>query len=79
MRPIYGNPLFGRRDPGLFEIWRLWARELGLTFEPYHDLEERKPYTGRRDKDRQPRFYELDNDKYGMDPKTGAIWRRPNT
>ena len=79
MKSITGNPLFGRRDPGLFEIFRLWLRELGGTFEPYRDLEERKSYTGRRDKDCQPRPYELDNDKYGMDPKTGTIWRRPNT
>lgn len=68
------------RDENLFHIWLGWLKDLGGTFEPVRNLEDRKtPASGRRDKDRQPRQYELDNDKYGMDPKTGTIWRRPNT
>ena len=38
-----------------------------------------KPRTGRRDADKKPRFYELDPKKYGMDPRTGSIWRREVT
>ena len=76
---IQGSPLSGRRDPGLFHIWLSWAKDLGLTFEPYRDLSETKEPTGGRDPDKHPRAYALDDKKYGMDPKTGAIWRRPGT
>ena len=65
------------RDPNLFHIWLTWLRELGGTYEPIRDLDEKKPYTGRRLEDKKPRQYELDDKKYGMDPTTGAIWRRP--
>ena len=50
---IQGSPLSGRRDPGLFHIWLSWAKDLGLTFEPYRDLSEKKEPTGRRDPDKQ--------------------------
>lgn len=76
MKQIRGNPLFGHRDPGHFEIFRTWLRELGGKFELYRDLSEKKPYTGRRDPDKRVRQYDLDDKKYGMDPKTGTIWRR---
>ena len=79
MRPVYQSPLSGRRDPSLFAIWLQWARDLGLTFTPYRDIEEKKPYTGWRDPFKRPRRYPLDDKKYGMDPKTGTIWRRPGT
>ena len=66
------------KDPQLFEVWRQWLRDLGGTYEPMRDLSEKKPYTGRRDQDTKPRTYELDDKLYGMDPKTGTIWRRPS-
>ena len=78
-KPLYTSPLSGRRDPGLFDLWLQWSKDLGLTFEPYRDLSEKKEPTGRRDPDKHPRAYALDDKKYGMDPKTGAIWRRPGT
>ena len=65
------------RDPAAFEIWRGWLADLGGTFHPVVNLDEPKPPTGRRDPDRKPRQYELDDTKYGMDPRTGTIWRRP--
>ena len=74
-----GSLLSYRRDPSLFHIWLQWLRELGGQFEVYRDLSERKPPTGRRDPDRKPRSYKLDNKKYGMDPNTGTIWRRAVT
>jgi hypothetical protein len=63
--PIYGgSPLSGRRDPGLFAIWRQWLKDLGGSYEPMRDLSERKP-GGRRDPDRKPRRYEL-GEKYAI-------------
>ena len=59
-----------------FDLWLTWLKDLGGTFEPYRDLEEHKIPTGRRDPDRKPREYPLDDEKYGQDPKTGTIWRR---
>lgn len=67
------SPLIGQN------IWLSWLRDLGGTFNPVHNLDEPKVPTGRRDPDKKPRRYELDDEKYGMDPKTGTIWRRPVT
>lgn len=61
-----------------FEIWRGWIRDLGGTYEPVRDLSEPKPVTGRRDPDTKPRWYPLNDEVYGQDPRTGAIWRREN-
>jgi hypothetical protein len=60
-----GSPLFRQRDPGLFAVWRQWLKDLDGTYEPVRNLDETKPLTGRRDKDRQPRQYEL-GEKYGV-------------
>lgn len=65
------------RDKNLFEIWRGWLHDLGGQYIPVYNLDEPKPPTGRRDPDRKPRQYSLSNEKYGKDPKTGTIWRRP--
>jgi hypothetical protein len=78
MRRDLSIPRFIGRGPNLFHVWLSWLRDLGGTFVPYHNLDEPKPPTGRRDPDTKPRQYELDDKKYGMDPKTGTIWRRPN-
>ena len=60
-----------------FEMWRGWLADLGGHLEPVRDFEERKQHTdGRRNQDIKPREYPLDDKKYGMDPKTGTIWRR---
>lgn len=60
-----------------FDVWRSWLADLGGTFEPYRDFEERKKHTdGRRNRDTKPGEHPLDNEKYGQDPKTGTIWRR---
>ena len=42
------------RDPNLFHTWLSWLRDLGGTYEPVRDLDEKKPYTGRRDPDKKP-------------------------
>ena len=68
-----GSPFSGQRDPGLFEIWRGWLKDLGGQYEPMRDLSERKP-GGRRDPDRKPRQYELPADKYAITSK-GSIVR----
>lgn len=60
------------KDPNLFHVWLQWLRDLGGTFEPYRNLEEPKPHTGRRDLDRRPRQYEL-GDKYAMTSKGQVI------
>ena len=60
------------RDPRTFDIWLSWLRDLGGSYTPIRDLEEKKPYTGRRDKDRQPRQYEL-GEKYGINPNGSVI------
>jgi hypothetical protein len=60
------------RDPNLFHVWLGWLRELGGACEPIRDLEEKKPYTGRRDSDKRPRQYEL-GDKYGINPNGSVI------
>ena len=67
-----GSPLFGQRDPNLFPVWLGWLRELGGDYEPIRDLEEKKPYTGRRDPDKRPRQYEL-GDKYGINSNGSVI------
>jgi hypothetical protein len=64
------------RDNNLFHIWLGWLHDLGGQYTSIHNLDEPKPPTGRRDPDRKPRIYELDNEKYGIDPNTGTIWRR---
>ena len=64
------------RDKNLFHIWLGWLHDLGGQYFPIHNLAEPKVPTGRRDPDRKPRTYELDNEKYGIDPNTGTIWRR---
>lgn len=79
MKQDLSIPRFMGRDPNLFHIWLSWLRDLGGTFEPLRDLSEKKPPTGRRNPDIKPGQYDLDDKKYGMDPKTGAIWRRPGT
>lgn len=38
-----------------FHLWLSWLRDLGGVFEPYRNLEEPKPHTGRRDVDKKPR------------------------
>ena len=52
-------------------------RVVGRLRQALYFLEERA--AGRRDPGKHPRAYALDDKKYGMDPKTGAIWRRPGT
>ena len=76
MRRDLSIPPFTGRDENLFHVWLSWLTDLKGTFVPYRDTEEKKPYTGRRDPDKRSRQYDLDDKKYGMDPKTGTIWRR---
>ena len=68
-----GSPLSGQRDPGLFEVWRKWLADLGGTYEPVRNLEERKAPTGRRDADTKPRQYELDPEKYAITSKGSVV------
>jgi hypothetical protein len=67
------NPLTGLQDK--FWIFLDILSELGGTYIPLWSEPSTKR-TGRRDPDIKPRQYELDDHKYGMDPKTGTIWRR---
>ena len=60
------------RDPRAFDIWLSWLRDLGGSYTPIRDLDEKKPYTGRRDPDRKPRQYEL-GEKYGINPNGSVI------
>ena len=72
------RPLFGQISR--FFIWLNWLFELGGSYQylgdPPTDPKQPPKRTGRRDPDKKPRTYPLDPDKYGMDPKTGSIWRR---
>lgn len=60
------------RDPRAFDIWLSWLRDLCGSYTPIRDLDEKKPYTGRRDPDRKPRQYEL-GEKYGINPNGSVI------
>lgn len=62
------------QDQNLFHIWLGWLRDLGGTYIPMRDLDEKKPYTGRRDPDKKPRQYPLDPEKYAITTK-GTIIR----
>ena len=64
------------KDPNLFAVWLGWLRDLGGKHESVSTASEPKERTGRRDPDNKPRQYELDNERYGMDPNTGSIRRR---
>ena len=68
-----GSPLFRQRDPSLFHIWLGWLRDLGGSYTPMRDLEEKKPPTGRRNPDIKPRQYELDPEKYGINSKGSVV------
>jgi hypothetical protein len=61
-------------DKNLFHIWLGWLHDLGGTFVPYRTFEEPKPPRGRRDQDKKPRRYELDDKKYGV-RTSGAVVR----
>jgi hypothetical protein len=73
MKPNEGIPLSGHEE-NLFHVWLGWLMDLGGTYEPIRNLEERKIPTGRRDIDKKPRRYELDDEKYGV-RTNGAIVR----
>ena len=77
MKPKSWQPRPDNGRINKFHIFLEWLRSLGGTFEPVRNLDEPKLPTGRRAN--RPNQYELDNEKYGMDPKTGTIWRRPVT
>ena len=61
------------RDPNLFHIWIQWLNDLGGTFVPYRDLEEKKEPTGRRCLDKKPRQYELDPEKYATNSNGSVV------
>ena len=67
------RPFSGQPDAGLFEIWRGWLADLGGKYEPMRNLEEKKPPTGRRDPDRNPRQYELPADKYAITSRGNVV------
>jgi len=64
------------KDPNLFNVWIGWLHDLGGDCPVIRDTSDPKPKTGRRDPDKKPRQYFLPDDKYGVDPETGTIWRR---
>lgn len=57
-------------------VWMSWLKELGGSYEPVRDLEEKKPHTdGRRNPDLKPRRYELGTHS---DPDFGGYGIKPN-
>lgn len=67
------NPLSGRIN--LFPFYQQLIWSVG-GFCPLVESEPSAKRTGRRDIDKKPRQYPLNNEKYGKDPRTGTIWRR---
>jgi hypothetical protein len=62
--------------PNLFPFYQQIIWSLGGVLELIPGEVSTKR-TGRRDPDIKPRSYPLNDKWYGMDPKTGTIWRRP--
>lgn len=50
------------RDPRALDLWISWLHDLGGSYTPMLDLEEKKPLSGRRDPDKRARQYELGED-----------------
>ena len=57
----------------LFHVWLKWLSDLGGSYEPIRDLDEKTLPTGRRDPDTKPRSYEVGTHVRGRNPKMYAI------